>query len=116
MKARKVIFTLSLCVLALFAAGCAASRGNNGGKPSVAVGIVPEETFVKAVCGGLAEVVTMIPAGFSPETYEPTALQMEKFHDALVYFSIGVPSETAYILPNAGDVKVVSLADKAAAV
>jgi zinc transport system substrate-binding protein len=35
------------------------------------VSIVPEETFVKAVCGDAFDVLLMIPPGASPETYEP---------------------------------------------
>ncbi len=83
-------------------------------KTIIAVSIVPEETFVKAVCGDLADVVTLIPPGSSPENYEPTAQQMEKFSDASLYFSIGVPTEEANILPKVGDIKVISLADEVA--
>lgn len=81
-------------------------------RPIIAVTIVPEQTFVKAVCGDLAEVITMVPPGNSPENYEPTPSQMEKFSDASIYFSIGVPTEEANILPNVGSLKVVSLQDK----
>ncbi|MCI1930308.1 MAG: zinc ABC transporter substrate-binding protein [Clostridia bacterium] len=83
-------------------------------KPIIAVTIVPEETFVKAVCGDLDDVITMVPPGNSPENYEPTPEQMEKFSKASLYFSIGVPTEEANILPNVGDVKVVSLQGKVA--
>lgn len=83
-------------------------------KPVIAVSIVPEQTFVKAVCGDLAEVVTMVPPGNSPENYEPSAKIMEKFEEASLYFSIGVPTEEANILPNIGETTVVSLADKVA--
>lgn len=87
------------------------STENINEKPIVAVTIVPEQTFAQAVCGDLAEVVTMVPPGNSPENYEPTPEQMEKFSKASLYFSIGVPTEEANILPKVGDVKVVSLRD-----
>jgi zinc transport system substrate-binding protein len=80
----------------------------------VAVSIVPEKSFVEAVCGDLVDVVTLIPPGSSPENYEPTPMEMEKFYNASVYFTIGVPTEEANILPNVGDVKVISLPDKVA--
>ena len=92
------------------------SSGLSVKKPIIAVTIVPEQTFAEAVCGDLADVITMVPPGNSPENYEPTAEKMEKFSDASLYFSIGVPTEEANILPNAGDVKVISLQDKVAAV
>lgn len=85
-------------------------------KPIIAVTIVPEQTFAEAVCGDLAEVITMVPPGNSPENYEPTAEEMEKFSDASLYFSIGVPTEEANILPNVGNVKVVALQDAVSAV
>jgi len=82
-------------------------------KQMIAVSIVPEATFAKAVCGDLMDVVTMIPPGSSPENYEPTAKQMEDFSDAKIYFAIGVPTEKANILPriDTTKVKVVSLND-----
>lgn len=85
-------------------------------KPVIAVTIIPEQTFAEAVCGDLAEVIAMVPAGNSPENYEPTPELMEKFSEASLYFSIGVPTEEANILPNVGDVKVVSLQDAVSAV
>ncbi|WP_230975017.1 metal ABC transporter solute-binding protein, Zn/Mn family [Aminipila luticellarii] len=84
-------------------------------KPIVAVTIVPEKTFVEAVCGDLAEVITMVPPGSSPENYEPVPQAMEKFSKASVYFAIGVPTEQANILPHAGHVKVIHLEDRVSA-
>jgi len=86
-------------------------------KKIVAVSVVPEASFVKAVCGDLAEVVTMIPPGNSPENYEPTPQEIQKFSDALIYFSIGVPTEKENIMPNVGDnTKVVPLQKAVASV
>jgi len=84
-------------------------------KPIIAVTIVPEKTFVEAVCGDLAEIITMVPPGYSPENYEPTPLQIEKFSKASIYFSIGVPTEEANILPSAegiSGIKIVKLQDE----
>lgn len=116
-------FRLMACVGVLIGlltvAGCTnkaqeenVSKEQGNDKPIVAVSIVPEQTFVQAVCGDLAEVVTLIPPGNSPENYEPTPQEMIKFHSADVYFTIGVPTEEANILPNAKDMNVVSLQDE----
>lgn len=127
---KKFLWTMTACLLAcglVFLGGCSAKEAENpaaqgegtaepAAKPIVAVSIVPEETFVKAVCGELAEVVTLVPPGSNPENYEPTPAEMEKFSKASVYFTVGVPTEEANILPNAGDVKIVSLQDEVAAV
>lgn len=88
-------------------------------KPTVAVSIVPEATFAKAVCGNLADVVTAIPPGSSPETYEPTPKEMTSLSRAQIYFAIGVPAESAGILPKVSDIKtmkVVKLQDEVAKV
>ncbi|NLO49264.1 MAG: zinc ABC transporter solute-binding protein [Clostridiales bacterium] len=114
----KRLFSATACLLIFFSfaflSACARQSERNpaGGKPIIAVSIVPERTFVEAVCGDLVEVITMIPPGNSPENYEPAPELMEKFSDAEVYFAIGVPTEQANILPSAGDVAVVSLHDE----
>lgn len=107
---------LVLSTICLFGCSTNVQKDATEEKPIVAVSIVPEETFVKAVCGDLADVVTLIPPGSSPENYEPTAQEMEKFSDSSLYFSIGVPTEEANILPKVDDVKVISLADEVAKV
>ena len=120
---------LALAFCLIFITGC--STGGAAGKPAespkatsetaakaskklVAVTIVPEETFVKAVCGDLADIVVMVPPGSSPETYEPTPQDMKRFSDASLYFTIGVPIEKASVLPKAGNIKVVSLQNEVA--
>jgi len=88
---------------------------DDGGRIKVAVSIVPEETFVKAVAGDLVDVVTLIPPGKSPENYSPTPKEMTKFSEAQIYFTIGVPAEESSILPRYKDinknVKLVDLAE-----
>jgi len=88
-------------------------------KPLIAVSIVPEKTFVEAVCGDLAEVVAMIPPGSSPTNYEPTPQEMAQFSKAKVYFAIGVNTETVNIMPKAkeiSDLQIVKLNEEAAKV
>lgn len=106
------IFTLSLLAIN----GCTRKEEFDNNKPTIAVTIVPEKTFVEAVCKDLVNVVTLVPPGNSPESYEPTPSDMEKFHKASLYFSIGVATEEANILPNAKDINVVSLQDEVATV
>ena len=54
-------------------------------KDIISVAIVPEIEFVKAVAGDDFEIVTMIPPGASPENYEPTPLEKEKFEKSKFY-------------------------------
>lgn len=117
---KRIISTLLISMLvvsSLCITGCGnAKTAEKAEKTIVAVTIVPEQTFAEAVCGDLAEVITMVPSGSSPENYEPTPAEMEKFSKASLYFAIGVPTEEANILPSVGDVKVVSLQDEVSSV
>lgn len=94
--------------------------GNSKEKITIAVSIVPQETFVKAVAGDLVEVVTMIPPGNSPANYQPTPKEMTSLSKSEIYFAIEVPTEKENILDKIEefnkDIKVVSLSDKVAAV
>lgn len=112
---KKAFCILLLCALLISAAGCASSTAGEPTeeKPVIAVTIVPEKTFVEAVCGDLARVVTVVPPGSSPENYEPSPREMESLSKASLYFAIGVNAE-AYILPEIGGAKVVSLQDESA--
>jgi zinc transport system substrate-binding protein len=119
---KTITLILALALAALALAGCAQTPAPDPAegaqaKPVVAVTIVPEATFVQAVCGDLVEVVTMVPPGASPETYEPSPEQMEGLGRAALYFAVGVPVEDAYILSSVGEnTKVVSLDEAVAAV
>jgi len=122
-KKHKSITAGAFLVLCVFlVSGCTADRkkpettgGDTARKPVIAVSIIPEETFVKAVCGDLVEIVVMLPPGSNPENYEPSPAEMEKFNSASLYFSIGVPAEEN-ILQNADNIRTVFLHDKVSAV
>jgi zinc transport system substrate-binding protein len=99
---------LSLLCLALLAiSGCTSSVKQTTQAPTpsspeklrVAVSIVPQATFVKAVGGDLVEVVTIIPPGANPENYAPTPQTMQELSASKLYFAIGVPAEKSGILP-----------------
>ncbi len=78
-------------------------------KLNVAVSIVPEATFVSEVAGDLVNIITVIPPGYSPESYEPSAKAMEDLSNADVYFAIGVPAESVTILPHLEEIYTVHL-------
>ena len=56
-----------LLMAALVFAGCGSEKKAENKKLKIAVTIVPEKAFVDAVCGDLAEVIVMVPPGYSPE-------------------------------------------------
>ncbi|MBF8984245.1 zinc ABC transporter substrate-binding protein [Lutibacter sp. B2] len=108
-----------MIIMIITISGCESKKLDNSNrekKITVAVSIVPQENFVRAVSGDLVNIITMIPPGNSPANYQPTPKQMIEFSESKVYFSMGVPTEEANILPKVEDlnkdIKVVSLADK----
>ena len=117
MKIRKVfavLFLLASCSLSLAACSSGVTQEEIPDKKIIAVTIVPEKTFAEAVCGDLAEVVVMVPPGSNPENYEPTPQEMKLLEKSSLYFTIGVPTEEANILPEIGDIKTISLQDEVA--
>lgn len=82
-------------------------------KINIAVSIVPQETFVKAVGGDLVKVTTMITPGNSPANYEPTPREMINLSKSKVYFTINVPTEKSNILPKLkelnNNIKIIQL-------
>lgn len=107
-----IIWGLLFSLLLLFISGCNYQQKsiNADGKIIVAVTILPQKAFVEAVCGDLVDVATIVPPGYSPGNYEPTPLEMSKFSEASVYFTIGVPAESTNILPKIKNMKIVDLA------
>lgn len=111
----KIKISLILCiavVLCLFS-GCKTVTATE--KPVIAVTIIPEATFLNAVAGDDFEIITMIPPGASPETYEPSPKDMAALEKASLYFSIGVPSEESILKSLSPTTKTVALHKKTAA-
>ncbi len=102
---KKLLLILISIMLIMSFGGCQtqSSESIDGAQITVAVGIVPQAAFVEAVAGDLVSVVTMIPPGYSPANFSPTAAQMQALSDAQVYFTLQMPAEQANILPKVKD-------------
>lgn len=110
---KKFGFSVILVVMLMGLTACnqAPLAESQEAKPIVAVTIVPQATFVNAIAGDSVEIITMVPPGSSPETYEPTPQQMVEFSKAATYFAIGIAVEETKVLPSIGDIPVVDLAE-----
>lgn len=83
----------------------------------IGVSILPLQAFVAKVFGSDDNVVLAVPQGASPESYEPSPIEMKKLNTSLLYFSIGMPTEASKIIPFLStDTQVVRLDEKVAAV
>lgn len=66
---------------------CAGTSKNN--HRMITVTIEPLRYFTEQIAGNKFDVVTMVPNGSSPETYEPTAKQMVKLSESDIYIKVG---------------------------
>jgi len=110
---KKIAIILVIIIISIASISCNNATNTDNNKIIVAVGIVPEATFVKQVAGDLVDVVTLIPPGNSPANYQPSAMEMGQLSDALIYFTMEMPTESANILPKVNDfnsdIKIVNL-------
>ena len=81
------IFQLLLLAVAFLLAACSPKR--NSGKPVLTVSIEPVRALVAPLAEGQFEVVTLMPVGASPETYEPTPRQMAELSESKALFCVG---------------------------
>lgn len=113
-KVAILVFTLILTSVLFIS--CTQEQTKDSQTKKVAVSIVPQRTFLENIVKDELEILTLIPAGSSPASYQPSPKTLEKLENSSIYFSIGVPTEKANILPFIEDNKnleIVDLAKKA---
>jgi zinc transport system substrate-binding protein len=118
---KKFIIFILIILSVFFVGSCSVGEASSDEEAlTVAVGIVPEATFVEKVAGDLAEVVILIPPGNSPANYQPSTSEMQGLSDAQIYFSMQMPTEEANILPEVSsfneDIEIIYLRDETAEV
>lgn len=98
MRANLTIFTISVTisklaryVVLMVTAGTlfSCSSAKNGNANKITVSIEPLRYLTEQIVGDRFEVVTMVPKGSSPETYEPTARQMADLSESILYIKVG---------------------------
>ena len=78
---------LSIICLLLAFSSCSNTEKND--KPTITVTIEPLRYFTEVIAGDKFKVVSMVPAGSSPETYDPTPQQMVNLSKSVAYLRIG---------------------------
>ena len=69
-------------------AACTTNKGNGNG-PTITVSIEPLRYFTEAIAGEKYRVISMVPEGSTPETYDPTPKQMMRIGQSRAYLRIG---------------------------
>ena len=81
---KKLIYILTLFILS--ACGNTTQKSE---KPILSVTLEPLRYFTEAIAGDNYEVVSMVPKGSSPESYDPTPQQLVNLSKSQAYFRIG---------------------------
>jgi zinc transport system substrate-binding protein len=87
---KRILFVGLFCLLA---AGGAAAQA----PLSAFVSVPPQKFLLQRVGGGHVRVSVMLTPGQAPETFDPSARQIQRLAGAKVYFLAGVPFETAWV-------------------
>lgn len=88
----KKIYAIGLLALLLAAckpAGQKKKADDGDTKPVITVTIEPLRYFTEAIAGDRFDVVSMVPKGSSPETYDPTPAQLMSLSKSTAYLRIG---------------------------
>ena len=76
-------------ILVLLLLSACANTPQKSDKPILTVTIEPLRYFTKSIAGDDYEVVSMVPKGSSPESYDPTPQQMVALNRSQAYLRIG---------------------------
>lgn len=83
MKAKYYFFILITLIL------CSCGQASKPDKPVITVTIEPLRFFTEAIVSDHFKVVSMVPNGTSPETYDPTPQQLVNLANSDAYIKIG---------------------------
>ena len=81
---KKIIYILTLLIL-----GACTNTPQKNEKPIITVTLEPLRYFTEAIVGDNYQVVSMVPKGSSPESYDPTPQQLVNLSQSQAYFRIG---------------------------
>ena len=81
---KKIIYILTLLILC----ACTNTPQKNE-KPIITVTLEPLRYFTEAIAGDNYQVISMVPKGSSPESYDPTPQQLVNLSQSQAYFRIG---------------------------
>ena len=89
LKDMRTLFLLSACLLMAACTGRSSQASNDDeAKPVITVTLEPQRYFTEAIAGDKFKVVSMVPKGSSPETYDPVPQQLVSLGDSKAYFRI----------------------------
>lgn len=102
-----------LTMLVMIIGGC--SGGGKTDRAAIAVSFEPQAWMLRQIAGDDFDIITLLPAGSDPETYQPSIGTMKGLGKAEVYFTLGTDgferSLTSGIASNFPQLKVVDITE-----
>lgn len=89
---------ISFFAILLILCGC--SGGQKTDRAAIAVSFEPQAWLLKQIAGDDFDIVTLLPAGSDPETYQPSISTMRSLGDAKAYFTLGTPGFEQTLIDN----------------
>lgn len=86
---RKISLLIVVICLLCHLASCGSQRKPDQDVAKITVSIEPLRFLTEQIAGSYFQVVTMVPKGGSPETYEPSPRQMMDLQESKIYFAVG---------------------------
>lgn len=84
---KKLFFILSIIILSASFFSCTGKQDKK--ERVITVTIEPLRYFAEQIAGDKFKIISMVPKGSSPETYDPTPLQLTSLAKSEAYFRIG---------------------------
>lgn len=98
-----------MIMLVMNLSGC--NGGQKDDRPAIAVSFEPQAWMLRQIAGDDFDIVTLLPAGSDPETYQPSISTMKGLGNAEAYFTLGTDgfekSLTSNIAANFPELNVV---------
>lgn len=85
----RTIVKLGMLFLTLLFVSCGSQNKKENKERTITVTIEPQRYFTEAIAGDQFTVISMVPKGSSPETYDPTPKQLVSLGESEAYFRIG---------------------------
>lgn len=100
-----------LSILSILMILCGCSSGHKVDRAAIAVSFEPQEWLIEQIAGDEFDIITLLPAGSDPESYQPSISTMKGLGNSDVFFSLGTQgfekSLSDNISSNFPDLKII---------
>ncbi len=92
------IFSIFSILLIILLSGC--GSGHKDDRTAIAVSFEPQAWMLKQISGNDFDIITLLPSGSDPETYQPSISTMKSIGNAEAFFTLGTDGFEKSIISN----------------